>query len=231
MTALYSQVRQMVKDHDKKFIVVTYSPDIYRIRSILKKDNVGYENKRYTLEYLTGEPVQTQLKLNNPNAVRRQKRFFASDFVKVEKVPKKTIINSKDALKLNKLQNTELPTQIIPPTEPTPPRVKTTPVVVTQPIARPEQTPRQRKPVDKLNISRETSKPKRTPEEWNEILKGKRFTDEDGSFEILNVIRSPDYKNEIVAEIVNVKDLNKNGMPKKNAVIFDQALKELLPLL
>ena len=96
-----------------------------------------------------------------------------------------------------------------------PSRVKTASVVVTQPIARPEQTPRQRKPVEQLNISRETSKSKRTPEEWNELLKGKRFTDEDGSFEILKVIRSPDYKNEIVEEIVNVKDLNKNGAAKK----------------
>jgi hypothetical protein len=176
--------------------------------------------------------VQTQLKLNNPTAERRLKRFFLSDFLRVDEAPKVPIINSKDALKLNKLQKTELPKEIIPPTEHKRPGVKTTtPVVVTQPIADVEQKPRQRKSVERLNITRETSKSKRTVEEWNELLEGKRFTDEEGTFKILKIIRSPDYKNEIVAEIVNVKDLKKNGEPKNNASIFDQSLKELLPIL
>ena len=230
MTALYSQVRQMVKNHDKKFIVVRYSPDVYRIRSILKKDNAGYENKRYTLEYLSGEPVQTQLKQNNPNAVRQMKRFFASDFLRVDESPQKLIINSKDALKLNKLQNTELPKQIVPPKEPKSPPRLTTP----EPIAREMPLPqRQRKPVERLNISHgETKTKRRTAEEWNILLQGKRFTEDDeGNFEILKILRSPDYNNQIVAEIINVKDLKKNGEPKKNAAIYDQSLKELLPLL
>ena len=32
-----------------------------------------------------GEPLLTQKKFNAPNKLRRQKRFFASDFIKIEK--------------------------------------------------------------------------------------------------------------------------------------------------
>jgi len=56
--------------------------------------------------------VQIQLKKNNPNATRRWKRFFASDFIKVAEMPKASIISSKDDVKLNKLKEVELPSQI-----------------------------------------------------------------------------------------------------------------------
>jgi len=74
---------------------------------------------------------------------------------------------------------------------------------------------------------------KRTAEEWNKIFKGKRFTEDAGSFNILKIIKSdePDYKNQIVAEVINVNDLTKNGKPKKNAKIYDQLLKEILKAL
>ena len=49
LSQLYSQVRKMVKDHDKKYIVVKYSPEIHIIHKVLKEDNEGLEKKRYTL--------------------------------------------------------------------------------------------------------------------------------------------------------------------------------------
>jgi hypothetical protein len=85
LSQLYSQIRKMVKDNQKKYIVVKYSPEIYVIDKILKPDRAGYEKLRYTLKTLGGEPLLTQKKWNNPNKPRRQKRFFASDFVKIEK--------------------------------------------------------------------------------------------------------------------------------------------------
>jgi hypothetical protein len=85
LSQLYSQIRKMVKDGEKKYIVVKYSPEIYVIDKILKPDRIGYEKLRYTLKTLGGEPLLTQQKMNNPNKPRRQKRFFASDFVKIEK--------------------------------------------------------------------------------------------------------------------------------------------------
>jgi hypothetical protein len=75
----------MVKDGEKKYIVVKYSPEIYVIDKILKPDREGYEKLRYTLKTLGGEPLLTQQKMNNPNKQRRQKRFFASDFIKIER--------------------------------------------------------------------------------------------------------------------------------------------------
>ena len=49
LSQLYSQVCKMVKDHDKKYIVIKYSSEIYIIHKVLKEDNEGLENKRYTL--------------------------------------------------------------------------------------------------------------------------------------------------------------------------------------
>ena len=43
LSQLYSQVRKMVKQGDKKYIVVKYSPDIYIIDKVLKEDHEGLE--------------------------------------------------------------------------------------------------------------------------------------------------------------------------------------------
>ena len=79
--------------------------------SILKKDlkdeyGVQYEKQRYTLKTMDGVAVDTQQKQNNPDKIRRKKRFFASEF---QKVTYPNMENSylenfsvKDALKLNK---------------------------------------------------------------------------------------------------------------------------------
>ena len=95
-------------------IVVNYSPDIYTISSILQKDlknirdylrrTVQYENLRYTLK-LNGVEVQTEQKINDPNRIRKSKRLFASDLIKVSKETKNTFLEDftmKDAMKLNK---------------------------------------------------------------------------------------------------------------------------------
>ena len=85
LSQLYSQIRKMVKDNEKKIIVVKYSPELYVINKILKPDRAGYEKLRYTLKTLDGEPLLTQKKWNNPNKPRRQKRFFATNFIKIER--------------------------------------------------------------------------------------------------------------------------------------------------
>ena len=60
LSQLYSQIRKMVKDNQKKYIVVKYSPEIYVIDNILKPDRAGYEKLKYTLKTLGGEPLLTQ---------------------------------------------------------------------------------------------------------------------------------------------------------------------------
>ena len=114
MGAIFSKIRKLIKSDNKKLIVVNYSPDVYTISSILQKDlkdtrdylrrKVEYENLRYTLK-LNGVEVQTEEKMNNPNKIRKSKRFFASDLIKVNKESKNTFLEDfslKDAMKLNK---------------------------------------------------------------------------------------------------------------------------------
>ena len=88
MGTLYSAVRKLLKSGDRKNVVVNYSPTVYKVKSILRKDKpdkvvrgttISYEKSRYILENLDGTPLATQQKMNNPNAVRKSKRFFASD--------------------------------------------------------------------------------------------------------------------------------------------------------
>ena len=51
--------------------------------------------------------VQTQLKNNKPNAVRRAKRFFATDFIKVsgESAEEKPLLTIAQALKLSRAED------------------------------------------------------------------------------------------------------------------------------
>ena len=111
MGALFSKIRKLIKSDNKKLIVVNHSPDVYTISSILNKDlkdtrdylrrNVEYENLRYTLK-LNGVEVQTERKMNNPDRIRKSKRFFASDLIKVDKETKNTFLDDftmKDAMK------------------------------------------------------------------------------------------------------------------------------------
>ena len=82
------------------------------------------------------------------------------------------------------------------------------------------------------NYNQRQTKAKPTVEELNQLLKGKHFVDDGDTFQILQVMKSqePDYLNEVVAELINVKDLKKDGTPKKNAVLLDQRINEILKM-
>ena len=151
LSQLYSQIRQMVKQGDKKYIVVKYSPEIYEIDKVLKPDHEGYEKLRYTLKDLDGNILLTQQKKNNPNKPREQKRFFASDFLKVNKedIPDDVVkVDDKNhvqrdgfdihqALKLNVITDAE--TEAKKPKPPKKVRIKKEPVPVI-PSSRPTRT-------------------------------------------------------------------------------------------
>jgi hypothetical protein len=67
---------------------------------------ISFEKLRYTLSNLDGTPLATELKRNNPNAVRKSKRFFASDMQLVSDPEKETFLKDfsvEDAIKLNKM--------------------------------------------------------------------------------------------------------------------------------
>jgi hypothetical protein len=115
MGTLYSSVRKLLKSGDRKNVVVNYSPTVYKITNILAKDKpdrrvgnttIEYEKSRYTLSNLDGSPLATQQKMNNPNAVRKSKRFFASDMQLVNDPKEETYLKDfsvEDAIKLNKM--------------------------------------------------------------------------------------------------------------------------------
>jgi hypothetical protein len=67
---------------------------------------ISFEKLRYTLSNFDGTPSATQLKKNNPNAVRKSKRFFASDMQLVTDPDKETFLKDftvEDSIKLNKM--------------------------------------------------------------------------------------------------------------------------------
>jgi hypothetical protein len=115
MGTLYSSVRKLLKSGDRKNMVVNYSPTVYKITNILAKDKpdkrvgnntIEYKKSRYTLSNIDGSILQMQLKKNNPNAVRKSKRFLASDMMKVNDPEEETYqkdFSIQDALKLNKM--------------------------------------------------------------------------------------------------------------------------------
>jgi hypothetical protein len=103
VSALFSHVRELIKNGNKKYLSAKYTPEKYKIRSILMPDNEGFENERYTISTLDGQLLQTQLKKNNLNAATKAKRFFASDFLKATKDSEDTNLTSKDVLRLSKL--------------------------------------------------------------------------------------------------------------------------------
>jgi hypothetical protein len=115
MGTLYSSVRKVLKSGDRKNVVVNHSPTVYKITNILAKDKpdrrvgnntISFEKLRYTLSNFNGTPLATQLKNNNPNAVRKSKSFFASDMQLVNDPDKETYLKDfsvEDAIKLNKI--------------------------------------------------------------------------------------------------------------------------------
>jgi hypothetical protein len=115
MGTLYSSLRKLLKSGDRKNVVVNYSPTVYKITNILRKDKpdrrvgnstIEYEKSRYTLSNLDGTILQTQLKNNNPSAVRKSKRFFASDMQLVNNPEEETYLKDfsvEDAITLNKM--------------------------------------------------------------------------------------------------------------------------------
>ena len=169
MGTLYSSVRKMIKSNNNKLIIVNYSPTIYKIKSILKKDVkdktvgqeiISYEKLRYTLENLDGSEVSTQQKRNNPNRERRAKRFFASDFQLVTDPNEEgTFLENftiRDALKLNKM---DIPNEVAEERAPRP---------VRNPIPNPPNPPPIRNPIPIVPPVAAKGQPH---EFWLEVLK------------------------------------------------------------
>ena len=102
-SSLFSKIRKLVKAGQEKLVPVRYSPTIYKIGKVLKPRGIrkDFMQKRYKLVDFNDNPLLTELKLNNPNATRGSKIFFASELQKVDKDTKSIITKTKG----NKLNN------------------------------------------------------------------------------------------------------------------------------
>ncbi len=81
MSALYSKYRMMIKSNKSKLLSLKYSPEIYKVYKVIKADD--FVKERYLLRDSNDITILTQLKLNNPNAIRPAKLFFGSDLLRV----------------------------------------------------------------------------------------------------------------------------------------------------
>jgi transposase InsO family protein len=92
MSALFANIRAVIKAGNSKQIVVHYSPEIFRIANVLQKKN-KYARTKYTLE----NSKEQLLHVNG-----KDKYFFASDLLPAGK--EKAKISMAEALKLNKVE-------------------------------------------------------------------------------------------------------------------------------
>jgi hypothetical protein len=106
--SLSANIRKTIKAGHSKNIVVRFTPKIYRVCHIVKPVNASFQLEKYQLEDDKGEIVRTEFKINKPNQVLRPKSFFATELLKVD-ADTVTHITNADAKKLNKILDTDLP--------------------------------------------------------------------------------------------------------------------------
>ena len=80
-SALYSKVREKIKAGGKKNIIVTYSPEIFRVYQVVRNRNQGYQNTRYMVKRLDGSLLIAE-NLRQPNAEKNEKRLWGNEMIK-----------------------------------------------------------------------------------------------------------------------------------------------------
>jgi len=97
MSAIFNNIRKLLKEGNSKQIVVTYTPEVFFINKVIKKNGVLERNK-YLIENNEGNIVT---KANGKN-----KYFYASDLLPFND-GEPSNITMKQALKLNKVETNE----------------------------------------------------------------------------------------------------------------------------
>lgn len=103
LTTHYSVLRRMVKEGDKKNIVVKWSPEVYVVDKIIKTDqgDMTLEKRKYTLKTMDGKPFKTR--------GGQQKRYFASQLQKVTSVTDATpALSKRDLFRLNQMNGEQV---------------------------------------------------------------------------------------------------------------------------
>ena len=129
LSALYSKIRRVVKEGNKKLLLTNFTPEVYKIRSVIQvkapDDRDFRPNLIYTLQTLT-TPAKTINYRNNDitlpdnlnGRLRFSKnepmRFFAKDFIQVDSNNQPNNYSNRDVLKINDFYDK---LGLIPPTE------------------------------------------------------------------------------------------------------------------
>jgi hypothetical protein len=99
MSSIFSNVRKLVKNNATKQIVVTYSPDVYRVQRVIIPRRGLLERKRYILVKENGVPIRT--------AKGQTKIFYASELIPATHATPPAHVTMLQALKLNKVDANE----------------------------------------------------------------------------------------------------------------------------
>jgi hypothetical protein len=98
MSAIFSQIRKLIKSKESKNIVVAFTPLIFEITKKVYRGGATYERNRYILQGQNGEPIR---KKNGEIA-----QFYASDIIHADDVKKDVTLSMDRALKLNGVERT-----------------------------------------------------------------------------------------------------------------------------
>jgi hypothetical protein len=97
MSAIFNNIRKLLKEGNSKRIVVTYTPDVFTIYKVITKNGVLERNK-YLIQNSQGNVVT--------KADGKNKYFYASDFLPFND-GEPTNITMQQALKLNNVETNE----------------------------------------------------------------------------------------------------------------------------
>ena len=116
LSAMYSKIRRVIKEGNKKLLLTSFTPEVYRIHSVLQyKSPYGEDirpNNAYTVETVTQPPKVLNYRRNDitlPNnkngrlrfSQNEPMRFYAKDFIKVEENTQPPSYSNKDVLVVN----------------------------------------------------------------------------------------------------------------------------------
>jgi hypothetical protein len=97
-SSLYSEVRKMIKEGNKKNVIVSYTPNIYKIKTVIRH-NPKYSKNEYIVESLDGLPINKHLFANQMQKVdyNPDKQYPIVDMHKLNRMPK----NNENVVNLN----------------------------------------------------------------------------------------------------------------------------------
>ena len=146
-SSLYSKIREKIKNGNKKNIIVTFSPEIFRIYQVVRNRNQGYQNTQYLVKRLDGSLLIAE-NLRQPNAEPNEKRLFGNEMIKAYAVEDEPLITTQEAKRMNSMKAPVVDAVLNPalnPQAPVAPVVRNNGAVVHQVVYEPRE-PRQRIP-------------------------------------------------------------------------------------